>query len=116
MGDELKPGNLCRAIRSQHSVLSLSALVVVGFIYFGIHAVLFSAYLLRLGFDSQLIGLLRVVTVPQHHATRVERPQMRWSPSCLSGPLPAPPLCWSTVIGPRVIGANVRVDVRCLSI
>lgn len=38
--------------------LWLLAFAVVGFTYFGVHAVLFSLYLLRLGFEPRFIGLL----------------------------------------------------------
>jgi MFS family permease len=38
--------------------LWLVAFGVVGFTYFGVHAVLFSIYLLRLGFEPRHIGLL----------------------------------------------------------
>ena len=38
--------------------LWLLAFAVAGFTYFGVHAVLFNLYLLRLGFDPQFIGLL----------------------------------------------------------
>ena len=42
--------------RSVH--LWLSVFAVVGFTYFGVQAVLFNLYLLRLGFEPQFIGLL----------------------------------------------------------
>jgi MFS family permease len=39
-------------------LLWLLAFAVVGFTYFGVHAVLFSLYLLRLGFEPRFIGVL----------------------------------------------------------